>query len=104
MSGDGTVMNEQIAALLSFNNVSVSEAFQWFDLDQDGRLSVADLLGACEEFNLASTEKQAAAWIASNALVCHQEDQTFLTFESWCTTLKYADGSRVLQVYSQFFL
>ena len=88
------LLGEHIAAVLEHNGMTADEAFPFFDLDQDERLSVADLLESCAQANVNSSQPQVAAWIAHHA---RQDDKSFLTLSDWRAALAHADGSRVLQ-------
>ena len=88
------LLGEHIAAVLEHNGMTADEAFPFFDLDQDERLSVADLLESCATANVNTSQPQVAAWIAHHA---RQDDKSFLTLSDWRAALAHADGSRVLQ-------
>ena len=70
------LLREHIAAVLEHNGMTADEAFPFFDLDQDERLSVADLLESCAQANVNTSQPQVAAWIAHHA---RQDDKSFLT-------------------------
>ena len=94
-------LSEQLAAVLEHNGIaSPSEAFPLFDLDQDERISAADLLESCTEVQIKTSLEQVAAWIAHHA---QQEDKSFLTLGAWCAALQNADGQHVLQVRRRFW-
>ena len=81
---DADDLTELLAAVLSHNGSSPEEAFPLFDLDQDGRISVPDLLQSCKQVNIIASEQQVASWIAQRAL---QGDKSFLTVDAWQVAL-----------------
>lgn len=90
------LLSQQLAAVLEHNGIaSADEAFPLFDLDQDERISVADLFESCTEVQVQTSSEQVAAWIAHHA---QQEDKSFLTLSAWCTALQHADGKQILKV------
>jgi Ca2+-binding EF-hand superfamily protein len=90
------LLSQQLAAVLEHNGIaSADEAFPLFDLDQDERISVADLFESCTEVQVQTSSEQVEAWIAHHA---QQEDKSFLTLSAWCAALQHADGKQILKV------
>ncbi len=81
---DADDLTELLAAVLSHNGSSPEEAFPLFDLNQDGKISVSDLLQSCKQVNIIASEQQVASWIAQRA---PQDDKSFLTVDAWQVAL-----------------
>lgn len=96
MSEQVSLLTEQIAAVMAHNGIATpAEAFLFFDIDQDDKISVADLFEACSEVQISVSKGVVSTWIAQHAL----QDETFLTPDAWHAALQHADGNRVLEVY-----
>ena len=96
MADNVALLTEQLAAVMAHNGIaSPAEAFLFFDLDQDDKISVADLFSACTEVQIAVSEQVVADWIAYHA---QHGDRTALTPDAWHAALQHVDGNTVLEV------
>ena len=81
-----------IKAALSYNSLSVEEGFQSFDIDQDDKISLADLGEAVSSLQLGIP--------VSDVRVLHSHlDPTntgFIALSTWTANLEVADGETIL--------
>lgn len=86
-------VSDTIAALLSYNGLPVKDAFEDFDVDGDGKVSMTDLLSAAATAQLEVTESDLQMWHAHY----HTAGGGLMTLDEWILAFKSADPEGVLK-------
>jgi Ca2+-binding EF-hand superfamily protein len=81
-----------VKAALSYNGLTVEDGFHSFDVDQDGRISLADLETAVSKLQLGMS----AADVRALHLQLDQNKTTLVELESWVALVGSADGETIL--------
>eukprot|EP00961_Rhodomonas_salina_P251691 3402709-Rhodomonas_salina.2 len=85
-------LKTQLAAVLAYNGLSVEEGYLAVDLDHDGIVSRADLLGAIDVLQIHATPETIEAWFVE-----HAGGADFIPKDSWRAALNDTSGEDALK-------
>ncbi len=86
-------VSDTIAALLDYNHLAHQDGFEAFDVDQDDKISMQDLMEAAESMKLEVSAEVLAQWFRT----VNMRGDGMMTFEEWDTALGYANSEDVLR-------
>ena len=86
-------VSDTIAALLDYNYLAHQDGFEAFDVDQDDKISMQDLMEAAESMKLEVSAEVLAQWFRT----VNMRGDGMMTFEEWDTALGYANSEDVLR-------
>ena len=86
-------VSNTIAALLDYNYLAHQDGFEAFDVDEDDKISLQDLMESAESMKLQISAKALAEWFRT----VNMSGDGMMTFVEWDTALGYANSEDVLR-------
>ena len=86
-------ISDTIAALLDYNDLAHQDGFEAFDVDEDERINMEDLLAAAESLQLDANAEELSLWFRA----VNVSGDGRITFQEWNAALGSANSEEVLR-------
>ena len=86
-------ISDTIAALLDYNDLAHQDGFEAFDVDEDDRINMEDLLAAAESLQLDANAEDLSLWFRA----VNVSGDGRITFQEWNAALGSANSEEVLR-------